>query len=364
MVRRFTPLILVSVLGCRAPGPEVSSAVEIAILEQSDDIEGRDGGSSAHAWGRSIWVYGDTVLTVPDELGRNWHHNSVSMTEDLDASDGITGFVEPLDAVGAPRHLIPPSPAEQAFNDAHYGDDCLEQPCGARYAVWPSEPYFDAQRDRALVFYGLIYAEPGDFNFESVGSSIAIWEDPDSLPVRPVIDPEAEHPDVLFGPGEPGWGVTSTIADDLLYTFACDGDDGPGHKCRIARVGIDAIHDRSAWRVWDGDEWSANMNQAEVLFEGAPIMSLSYNEFLGAWLVVYSSPFESEIVARTAPALSGPWSREGVLYDAGEDAPYDALHHPEYEEDGGRVQYITYSRHTTGWFGTEFPIIRVEFAQP
>jgi hypothetical protein len=362
---RAIAVLAVWLFGCRAQGPEVTSAVEIGTLEQSDAIEGRDGGGSALAWdGRSIWVYGDTVLTVPDEQGRNWHHNSYSITEDLDASDGLTGFFEPLDPAGAPLHLIPPNPAEQAFNDAHYGDDCLEQPCGARYAVWPSEPFFDESRNRALVFYGLIYAEPGDFNFEGVGQSLAIWDDPDGRPVRPVIDPEAEHPDLLFGPDEPGWGTASVIVDDWLYTFACDGADGPGHDCRLARVDIEAIHQRSEWRFWDGDGWSADMDQVDVLFEGAPIMSLSWNEFLQAWLVIYAEPFSSKILARTAPELWGEWSREGLIYETGDDEPYDALHHVEYEEDNGRVQYITYSRHTTGWFGTEFPIIRVEFAKP
>jgi hypothetical protein len=349
-------------LGCREPGPEVDSAVEIGTLEQSESIDGRDGGGSALAWGRSIWVYGDTVLTVPDELDRNWHHNSFSITEDLDASDGITGFVEPLDSAGAPLHLIPPSAEEQAFNDAHHGDECVEQPCGARYAVWPSEPFFDAARDRALVFYGLIYAEPGDFNFGAVGYSIAIWDDPDGRPVRPIIDADAEHPDLLFGADEPAWGTASAIVDELLYTFACDGDDGHGHRCRLARVGVEAVHQRSAWRFWDGDEWTADMKKVAVLFDGAPIMSLSWNRFLDAWLVVYSAPFDAKIVARTAPQLTGPWSREGLLYDTKDDVPYDAIHHAEYEEDEGRVQYITYSRHTSGWFGTEFPIIRVELA--
>ena len=53
-------------------------------------------------------------------------------------------------------------------------------------------------------------------------------------------------------------------------------------------------------------------------------------------------------------------NNEVVLHtEPGEHPPYDAVHHPEYEEEGGRVQYLTYSRRTTGWFGTEFPVIRV-----
>jgi hypothetical protein len=348
MQLRHIPLALVLLVGaCRNAGPQARSAAEVGVVGQSETIDGRDGGGSALLWGRSYWIYGDTVLTVSDEYGRNWHHNSYSITDDLDPRDGITGFIEPPDPAGAPQHLIPPSPSEQTFNEAHWGDEngeCDEQPCGARWAVWPGEPIWDAANDRALVFYGLIYAEPGSFNFSGVGQSIAIWTDPDGRPERPVIDPDAEHPDLLWHEGEPGWGVGGNIIDDHLYVFACDGDDGPGHDCRLARVELAGIHERAAWRYWTGDEWSADMDKVKVLFEGAPIMSVQFNEFLGEWLAVYSAPFSGKIVGRTAPELTGPWSKEGLLYDTGDDDPYDAVAHAEYEENDGQVLYVTYSR--------------------
>ena len=355
--------IALSPSACRSAGPEATSAVEVGVVGQSDTIQGRDGGGSAILWGRSYWHYGDTVLDMPDEYGQNWHHNSYSITEDFDARDGIDGFLEPPDPVGAPRHLIPPSPTELAFNMAHWSDEdgeCDEQPCGARWAVWPSEPIWDEANQRALVFYGLIYAEPGNFNFEGVGASIAVWTDPDGQPERPIIDPDAEHPDLLWTAGEPTWGSGGNIIDGWLHAFACDGDDGWGHDCRLARVELGDIHERSAWRYWDGKGWNADMKKAKVLFEGASILSVQWNEFLGEWLAVYAPSFSGKVVGRTAPELTGPWSREGLLYDAGEDDPYDAVAHAEYEEDDGRVIYVTYSRHTTGWFGTEFPLIRIE----
>ena len=112
----------------------------------------------------------------------------------------------------------------------------------------------------------------------------------------------------------------------------------------------------------DGEDWNDSIERAKSVFEGAPILQVSFNEYLGEWLAVYSPPFDHEILARTAPQLTGPWSRASVLYVAPEDhAPYDAVHHPEYEEDGGRVQYLTYSRPTEGSFGAELPLIRVVF---
>lgn len=357
---------LVAGPGCEAPAETaVVSAEEVFVLEQSERIQGRDGGGSGIAWGWSVWAYGDTVLDIPDEEGETWHHNSFSMTQDLDASDGITGFEEPLDSAGAPRYFVAPTPDEAAFNEAHRGDPCAEEPCGARWAAWPGEPVYDAARDRALVFYGLIYGEPGDFNFRGVGQSIAIWNGLDEQPERPEVSPGAEHPTLLFGEGEPEYGLGATILDDALHCFACGGDGGFERPCTLARVGLDDVLDRTAWEFWDGSRWSADLARAEPLFDGAPIMTVSFNEHLDRWVAVYSDLISNDVVLRTSPALTGPWSDELLLFTAdrgtSEGWTYDANAHPEYEEDGGRVLYVSYSRPTgEGWFGSELAVVRVE----
>lgn len=353
---------LTLLLACQEPGPKVTSAEEIGVLEQSEAIQGRDGGQSARLFGRSVWIFGDTVLNVPDEEDRNWHHNSVSWTEDTDAGDGLSGFEEPLDPVGAPAYLMSPTDEEAAFNDAHWDDgDCVE-PCGARYAVWPGSPVWDEENQRALIFYGLIYAEPGDMNFEGVGGSIATWTALDAAPERPTIHRVPDHPDLLWGADEAEFGDGSAIVDGYLYTFSCP-QDGLGRPCALVRAPLDDLFTFDAWKVWTGQGWSADMAESEALFDGAPIMHVSYNSYMESWLVVYSPPLSSEIVARTAPELTGPWSRERRLYEPpGDDDPYDAVNHPELAEDGGRVEYITWSRSTgEGWFGAEFALLRVEF---
>lgn len=346
-------MLLLLLAACKPDGPAVASAAEIGVVEQSADIQGRDGGQSARLFGRSVWTFGDTVLNVPDDQGRNWHHNSVSWTDDEDAGDGVTGFTEPLDAAGAPAYLIAPSEQEAAFNDAHYDDGDCEEPCGARYAVWPGSPVWDEQNARAILFYGLIYAEPGDMNFEGRGEGIAVWSDLDAAPERGAL---------IWGPDDGEWGNTAAIVEDHLYTFSCP-QDGWDRSCVLGRAPLDQIQSRDAWTAWTGSTWSADAGQAEPLFDGAPIMGLSYNSYLNSWLIVYSEPFSADIVARTAPALTGPWSKASVLYTvSGEDPPYDAVQHAELSEDGGRVEYVTWSRSTgQGWFGAEFALLRVQF---
>ena len=350
-------MVLALLLGCRPAGPHVASAEEVGIVEKNATIQGRDGGGSGMAWGRSVWAYGDTVLNDVDENGINWHGNSFSITDDADASDGVGPFAEPGDSIGQPLEFIPPTDDELAFNLAHWGSkECEVEPCGARWAVWPSEPFWDEARQQALVTYALIYAEPGDFNFEGVGGSIAVWTDPKGRPERPVLDPGAEHPDLLWDADAPSWGATSRVEGDLFYTFGCD-QHGLDRKCLLARVPVDEIHDLGAWEYRARNDWSPDLDDAVPLFAGASIMSLSWNDWLEAYLLVYADG--GKVKARTAPELWGEWSQENVLYETGDD-PYDVNHHAELEEDDGRVQYVTYSRSSgEGWFGTEFPLVRV-----
>lgn len=210
----------------------------------------------------------------------------------------------------------------------------------------------------------MIYAEPGDFAFRGVGQSVALWSDLESMPERPVIDPDAEHPTLLFGEGEPEVGLGSQIIDDELYSFACGGD-GFDRPCILARVSLDNILDRASWEFWDGGGWSSEASLAKALFDGAPILSVTFNDHLERWTAVYSDPVSNDVVMRTAQELTGPWSEELLLFTADRRSAdgwtYDANVHSEYAEDGGRVQYITFSRPTgEGWFGAELAVVRVE----
>ncbi len=73
----------------------------------------------------------------------------------------------------------------------------------------------------------------------------------------------------------------------------------------------------------------------------------------------------SDVALRTAPHLTGAWSESTVLFSAkrpdDDSWTYDALAHIAYDQDGGRVIYVTYSQPTgETWFSARFPIVRVE----
>jgi len=351
-------------LACTAPGPSVLSAEEVGIVTQPSTITGRDGGGGAEVFGQSVWTSGDTVLSVPDEDGTNWHNNSYAFATlpTGSAADGIV-VTDPTDSVGAPREFMPPTEFEASFNAKHFGDPCEEEPCSSRWANWPGTPQWDPDNERALVTYAILYLGEDEDEHVGGGRSVAVWSDVDAQPERPVIDAESDFPDILWGPDEHEWGTASAVSDGYFWAYACD-QDGWDRPCRLARAPVDSAQVPDAWTYWDGHDWSASGDEAVKLFDGAPIMSLGWNDYLDAWLMVYSPPFDGAVKARTAPELTGPWSKESVLFEvpASEgDAPYDANHHPDLAEQDGKVEYITWSRHTTGWFGSEFVVLRVEF---
>ena len=336
-------------------------------VTQSTLIVGRDGGGSGLLWGLSVWLFGDTVSTVPDAEGQTWHNNSFSFTSSLSATDGFA-LTEPTDSSGAPAYFLAPTDDEAAFISAHQGDPCAEQPCGARFAAWPGTPVFDAARNRALIPYLLVWAAPGDFNFYGVGQSFAVWNDFSALPERPIVSPGTVHPTLLFTQDEPGFGSAAAILGDALYAFGCV-QAGLTFHCFLAEVDLESVLDRSAWRFWDGADWSSSITSVEPVFDASSIVSVEFNAYLGQWTAIYSATLSNDVMLRTAPALTGPWSDELRLFTADRQGmggtSYDAAPHMEFAENGGQVMYLTYSRpNGNGPFGAEFALERVTLGKP
>lgn len=345
---------------CTAPGPEVAHATQLSAVSQAATITGRDGGDSARLFGRTIFAFGDTVLAMPDAAGKQWHHNSISWTFDVNASDGITGFVEPLDAAGAPAYYIPASPFEQAYNDLHFAEMCSTAPCNSRWAVWASAPIWDAEQNVAFIPYAVLGFVADGPMLRGGGHSVARWSAFDQPIERPVIHPGTDHPDVIWTDDEPGWGTAGVIDHGYLHLFAC-GAGGLTRPCRLARAPTSRCQQRDAWQYWNGSDWTSDMGAVATLFDGGDIMGVSWNAHLHAWLAVFTPPLDHTVYARTAASLTGPWSDRTALYTApGDVIPYDAANHAEFAEENGRVLYLTHSRPTTGWFGREFVLVRIE----
>jgi hypothetical protein len=320
--------------------------------------------------GHSVWLYGDTFLAKPNAEGFRLISDSWSFTTDLNAQDGITGFQERLDSVGAPTMILVETPEEEAFNAAHNGNPCAEQPCGARWASWPSSVVTDTSRNQALVFYMVVYSMPGNFNFQSMGNSVALWQDFQHLPQRLTFNPPivGEHPDLIFNQNEPNFGTAAFISEGTLYVYGCGTpSNGTDKGCRLGRVDPGSVQDRNAWTFYAGNgNWSSQLGDAISVFNGSSIVSVSWNDFLQQNIAVYSPPFSQNVMMRTAPNPEGPWSSEVVAFVAMQPVQgnvYDAHAHSEYDLGGGETIFVTYSR-STGTFSSEVRLVSVQLQRP
>jgi hypothetical protein len=322
--------------------------------------------------GYSVWVYGDTFLAKPDVQDRTLISDSWSYTADLNAQSGLSGFhfQERVDSTGAPIMILPETPAEQAFNQAHNVNNCQAQPCGARWALWPGVIVVNPADNSALIFYMVVSAKPGAFNFQGIGNSVAIWQNFQQQPQRPTLNPPIvpDHPDLIFTENEPEFGTSAFVSAGTLYVYGCGSDTNSSDiGCRLGKVDPSNAQNRSAWTFYAGSgNWSSSVSDAVSLFTGGTGgMSVSWNNYLQLYVAVYSQPLSQNVMIRTSPSPEGPWSAVTLAFVAMTPSSgnvYDAKAHSEYDVNGGQTIFVSYSRSTPAPFSSEVRLVAVEFS--
>lgn len=329
----------------------VTAVHDLGAIENNSAIAMRDCGYSAIFEGRSVWIFGDTILTTANEHNRFLQCNSWSSTYDIDAGDQLSGWTEEVDAVGAPTEFFPLTAAEKQYNEMHRGDHCQEAPCNALWAIWPGTIVVDDSKGWAYVFYRKVHVEHGQLKFFHVGHSMAVWKNYNDPAQRPIFELVDDYPTLFFSEGENGYGSAAFIEQGLVYVYGCELDEnGLTKPCRLARVPIADILERKSWQFYSGnDTWSSNVSSAANLFNGNDMMTVFYVPHIGHYVSIYSEPMAAKTMIRTAAKLQGPWSRPQELFTP--IAPenelgwvYDAIAHPEFSQDNGRIIYVTYSR--------------------
>lgn len=346
------------------PMPPVQSVIDIGTVVQNAVISGRDGNFSGRVGNRSVWTFGDTPMTVPNADGRNWNDNTLSWTTDLNAADGITLTNDYKDASGNPGEFLPYTAFEAQYNDEHDTRHCTADPCGAEYALWPAAIVTDAARARVLVFYGEIWRIAGQSSWTNIGGGIAVGTGNGTF-TRPILNPGNPDPTLMWDSTEVQFTSGATTKADTLFSYGCT----PGvlnMKCRIGRVLLADALVKSSWRYHQSDgTWTTNATTADTVFlGGAAGNTVFYSPYLKLWVLIYSGVFSDDVYYRVADEPWGPWSGRRFLFRArpgwNGNTSYAAHTHPEYAQQNGKVQYVTYA-HTTGFLRMDLPLVQVTF---
>jgi hypothetical protein len=346
------------------PAFSIAQVKDLGTIRTNPSILGRDGAYSALFQGYSVWMYGSTFLTKPNADDRTLLSNSWSYTTDLNAHDGISGFQERLDSAGAPKMILPETPEEREFNHAHLVNKCQAKPCGAQWALWPQSIVVNPVNNSALIFYMVVSTLPGDFNFQGIGTSVAVWQDFQKEPQRPAFHQPlvASHPDLMFRENQPNFGSAALVRDGMLYVYGCGiPTNGLDKGCRLGKVSLSNPQDRSAWTFYSGNgSWSSQVSDAVSVFTGDDILSVSWNDYLQQYVAVYSQILSQNVMLRTAVNPEGPWSGELLAFVAMPPSTgnvHDAHAHAEYDENNGQTIFVSYSRAMPATFSSEVRLV-------
>lgn len=196
----------------------------------------------------------------------------------------------------------------------------------------------------------------GGFDFEALGSSVAIFVVPrGGVPQLVAVHAlDADSTDA----NRPMWGAASAVHDGWVYLYgtATTGEDLVfGHSLRVARMRLTEIIDPRTWTYWDGSDWSTDPGSATELIaaDGGTSQTLSVFEQDGRWLALSKRNefLGDEVVVWPADAPQGPFGSPVAIADLPSDVAagvlrYMPLAHPGLLPRPGTV-VVSYSNNRT-----------------
>jgi hypothetical protein len=338
---KFSRLALAAELGESTESP-VASARYLGkqFLENDVGVTGADGATSTVLpSGESLWVFGDTIEgpfeTVHGLDLTKFRSNTAALVPRQDVSQGVRDFrfLKSADET-RPRQLIPFAPDE---NPTHH------RVWGIHGVCIGSGVYLFYHRITLLKGVDVFV----NFKLDGMGIARAEAEELEFTRLR------APDGSLEFWKGDvPTFGVFVQTIDDSIYLW---GSLATG--MHLARTRPETIEDLSSYEylvrapTFDKPEvkphWSKSFEPTASLFDAVPNeMSASYNAHLKRYVAFHSLHREPKIVMRTAPSVTGPWSKPQVVFEPPHaktgDLIYAAKEHPELAAQGGRVLYLTF----------------------
>jgi hypothetical protein len=278
--------------------------------------------------GRVLWLFGDTFVS-PDGSGSRsgapFAHNTVAIQHGYDPATATTDFRFRRDGSGTPSAFFPPDAPGTWF--------------------WPGH---GARLGGVLIIFlwRMTAASPGAFGFS--------YDVPEGVLIANPDDP-ANPWGVFLGTG------AVLVEDGYVEALNCNLDGGSG--VYAARWPAEAVQRGDL----SSPEWATAVDvwTAQSAVDGGPLLlflpghtefSVHFDAATRQYVQIQATGFAGDIIMRTSPSITGPWSAQTLVYHPPELACSDALTyagkaHPELTSpvlDGAvAVSYASNSTHFT-----------------
>ncbi len=258
--------------------------------------------------GQVLMAFGDTYGEGWDGDGAgpdtaDWRCNVLARSSDTDLADGMSFDDMVVDEPGHAKQLL----------------DCAKDPQSehGEHTVIPNSGISVGDR-QFMHYFSLSYWGPWNTNYSGIAYSDDNGETWTKSDVRWDNTPEWDRSFQI---------ATFTKHDGYVYLFGTVNDRVGALK--LTRVAEDQVLDQDAWRYWDGRRWQRD-EAAAVPVVTAPTgeLSVSYNAYLGKWLMMHPDRYRSALVMREAESLTGPWSGERVIVRGGSGQEYPGSYAP------------------------------------
>ncbi|MDR1825567.1 MAG: DUF4185 domain-containing protein [Bifidobacteriaceae bacterium] len=286
--------------------------------------------------GRILAAFGDTFNTP--EMQGHWRSNTLFRSTDRDLTDGLT-----WESV-----VLAPSTGVYQFSKEILPSDKVTSGTG-QYTVIPTAGI--AVNDgngnwRQIIAYMSVrqWGDPGIWWTQYSGLAYSDddgenWTmDPDAIWSNGAADGPQDDPFQMMA-------FANSPDGQWVYMFGTpNGRFGSGHVARIAPTELYTLN-MAAFEYWDGTDWVSTADnpyaesKAAIVLDGlVGELSVGYNTWAGQWLAIYIKD-SYDIVLRTAPEPTGPWS-DATVIAAQTDFPglYGGFMHP-WSLDGPDVYF-------------------------
>lgn len=311
-------------------------------------LVGQDGGQSIDLGERTLVVFSDTLLlatghvdasagelpaTAADSVDLAGHGvfraNCAALLDGDDLRAGLAAPAYFRDADGLPAEILVPSEREHA----------------ARLRFWPAHGIRTG--DEVHLFYlGVETLRPRDvWGFRNAGVGLARLDPASGRCRRLRVDGDWRF--WPAGASDLHFGVQTLAHGEHVYVFGSTRRE-LDVRAIVARVPLASIADRDAYEFYDParERWRPGLASAGGLGPCASDYSVSFNPYLGRYLMTYADPFTKRLAIRVAERPEGPYSEPehaGRLPHApASELVYLGLEHPRFAREGGRRVLVSY----------------------